>query len=405
MTLLEKYNCKDFAELREKYMNGEAQELTKIIRDLTLPQKSTPAFSISCASSCVAFVEKADVFGKELEGDEIGILFASAKGNPIGHTIVNANTNSYIEELSEATKQRPASSCFIFYGVDKTNNSYRRDEAVSRIKDALNFLEIRVLDSFHKDFADDYWFSSSGTSSVMFYDRETENDIIAISNEYKEVLRKYELINQYDDLVDFMEYDSLEMIKGLNVINDTAHIAEALRRGYMNMPYEVSVCLFYDENYNINNIYLSRGSTSAALVNRRIPLNYLSSKSAVGFWFNHNHPSGVSTPSLEDQKIKDSYVEHIGDKFFASTIVAHDGVHWDYRIEPEKLPEKISMKEESKTQDRMLTERDRIVGKNKPSALEKKAEERSEKVEKKETDAAPSIHSILASMSDNEKVL
>ena len=346
----------------------------------------------------LSFAKTIGVLDKEQEPYKQHLIFCNAKGYPIADCEVNGNGTINIQEVLSSIRRQPVTSFFTItlapnglHSEEEIKNYYaENDQMFSEMYDMLKRLGLKHLDSFYQY---DETLPFQNNEGYVYSEKFSVND--EVLRDYTETKNYYKCVLEYDDLLDFLEYNTVEEIKTCNLEKDSGRIAELLRCGFMHNYYETATYILFDKEKNVKDVLSSKGNITSSIVSMPYLNEKLAEKEVSGLWFNHNHPSGIIAPSKEDMVVTES-VSKLCDIYyknmFASSIVGKEGIYyiekdWQYDYDKERMVERSQQKEPEKEGE------------------PKKEEVKVQATKERKEFGLPPVHSVVASMTDTEKVL
>lgn len=221
--------------------------------------------------------------------DSAGIIFVDTKNSPVHFSRMSLNQKKDIRRVLAEGLNAGAANIFIATHEDSDHLIVNNFIELSRsIK--LNVLDKLTYFNFDKEYYSHRSYDSYYLDKVPEIIKETKNmDKMAYNN--------------LDKFHEYAEFYAQQEIEGLNIIEDIELIKEKLKLGFQFERQEVLGYLSYDHKNNIINLNPQfKGGISASIIDTRVILrDLLQEKDMKGFILFHNHPSGKTTPSQEDQ--------------------------------------------------------------------------------------------------------
>ncbi|MED5606056.1 JAB domain-containing protein [Fusobacterium pseudoperiodonticum] len=121
---------------------------------------------------------------------------------------------------------------------------------------------------------------------------------------------------------EFTKYLSEKELIGLNVIKDENKIKQLLKIGNQELSYENFKILKYDKNYDLSEVVtLGQGGVDYAKIELKQLYPHLLDEKLKGIILCHNHPSGMISPSREDDDITETISKK--SSFFNKEVLDH----------------------------------------------------------------------------------
>lgn len=137
------------------------------------------------------------------------------------------------------------------------------------------------------------------------YEKENTNDLVKMEG--------------FDE---FTKYLSEKELIGLNVIKDENKIKQLLKIGNQELSYENFKILKYDKNYDLSEVVtLGQGGVDYAKIELKQLYPHLLDEKLKGIILCHNHPSGMISPSREDDDITETISKK--SSFFNKEVLDH----------------------------------------------------------------------------------
>ena len=137
------------------------------------------------------------------------------------------------------------------------------------------------------------------------YEKENTNDLVKMEG--------------FDE---FTKYLSEKELIGLNVIKDENKIKQLLKIGNQELSYENFKILKYNKNYDLSEVVtLGQGGVDYAKIELKQLYPHLLDEKLKGIILCHNHPSGMISPSREDDDITETISKK--SSFFNKEVLDH----------------------------------------------------------------------------------
>jgi len=141
--------------------------------------------------------------------------------------------------------------------------------------------------------------------SKINYEKENTNDLVKM-----------------EGFEEFTKYLSEKELIGLNVIKDENKIKQLLKIGNQELSYENFKVLKYDKNYDLSEVVtLGQGGVDYAKIELKQLYPHLLDEKLKGIILCHNHPSGMISPSREDDDITETISKK--SSFFNKEVLDH----------------------------------------------------------------------------------
>jgi len=253
------------------------------------------------------------------EKNHISILVFDSRLNLLKDVQVHKDT-----EFSKVFKDFYSPKAVSYITLSSDEHEYEK----GNIRYKLDSLGYKCLTNF-------YTYNSQNSENIIL--ESSRNGVIDGNEEIdknsfflkprKEKKINYEKENT-NDLVkmegfeEFTKYLSEKELIGLNVIKDENKIKQLLKIGNQELSYENFKILKYDKNYDLSEVVtLGQGGVDYAKIELKQLYPHLLDEKLKGIILCHNHPSGMISPSREDDDITETISKK--SSFFNKEVLDH----------------------------------------------------------------------------------
>lgn len=269
MTLYEEFSCKDKFELYEKIQNNDPT--VKTLKDFILYSNVKEILSITELKYISHYLSNVEKLQKD-----IGLMFVTTKNEPMYYASIEKNLNK-IGDIIRDILYLPVNNHFALQKLEEKLNTFninvtakiQYDIKSNKVYDEYNCIEpVRVKKIAYKD-----------------------NKILNTKD--------YSESKDYDEFLDYF----LNKKYSDKTVDNIENIKEYLRVKYRNEKREVVGYIAIDKNKNIieENIVFKGGVNASVVESLPLYRDILKNTDAYSFIVFHNHPSGIPTPSVDDE--------------------------------------------------------------------------------------------------------
>lgn len=295
--LWEYFNCTDKQDLYHKLKINDpsVKELADFYKNY---QASIQPCSLNKPEAVGTYLENKNLFPQE---DSFSVLTFDTKLHPI--KCCNFSYSDSFKKVFENV-YLPGCEQFIFINHPNPSLSDASNQKIKKLTSQLKeFFSLNTLDCF------DVKYDSDRQNNVL-YSQEGQyiaKEIKAFpSHCVKEGSIRYtqpvqSSVETQLHFPEFSNFYAINELKGLNVLSDQNTILRWLQVGYSDLKQERLDMICYDSNYKIQSVdTLSVGNVNSSIFPLAQAVKLIPERQAGGAIVFHNHPSGISTPSVED---------------------------------------------------------------------------------------------------------
>ena len=282
MTLYEEFSCKDKFELYEKIRNNDPT--VKELKDFILYSNVKEILSITelkYISHYLSNVEK-------LQKDNIGLMFVTTKNEPMHYASIEKNYLNKLGDIIRNILYLPVNSVFLISPKDENNHF-----ALQKLEEKLGSFNINVTAKIQYDIKSNKVYDEYNCIEPIRVKKiPYKNNKILNTKDYSES-------KDYDEFLDYF----LNKKYPDKTVDNIENIKEYLRVKYKNKKIEVFGYIAIDKNKNIikENIVFKGGVNASVVESLPLYRDILKNTDAYSFIVFHNHPSGIPTPSVDDE--------------------------------------------------------------------------------------------------------
>lgn len=287
------FDCESKEELYEKVKTDDksVRSLVDFI-DYSKSEIKNLNTSISSPDDFVEFVS--DI--QKPSNDEAVLVFVNTKSHPQHLNRVTATDEEAIKTSLKESLIANSQSMFVLYGKDVPLEEQKDLESY------FDTISINTIDAFTNNSEEKYIISRIEGQRIPYNNflESVAEPIATKSYTYEE--RNINKLEGYDEFASFYTEQELQ---GMDLIDDLSDIKESLKIGFQDDWQETFGLMTFDSNDDLVSMKeLFKGSTNSAIIDMKVVAKeILVTEDVNNVIIFHNHPSGNSYPSKEDDSL------------------------------------------------------------------------------------------------------
>lgn len=227
--------------------------------------------------------------------DNVVLVFVDTKNQPVYQRRTSLSEK---EDIKQALFEGLESGGVSIFSLVHSNSN---KDKVSRLAKVYKNVGLETIDQLTCDKKNKSYYSEKGNETFVLDD--VSSKVSELKNDY--IKNEGNQIKDDEAFKEFTTFYAASELMNKNIIDQRKEITDSLKVGYQFMDQEVFGFLGYNENNEIIAVKeLFMGGSNACIVDPKIIMKEaLRIEGLKGYAVFHNHPSGIPSPSPEDEAI------------------------------------------------------------------------------------------------------